>query len=90
MFSPAWEQVHPLPGAHSALPAWNCPCPACCCLLLQVQRYVVQSRLQAATQGTFSDLSLRRFVVRCVCVLAGLHGYPADCLAGRRVYAGLH
>ena len=30
----------------------------------QVQRYVVQSRLQAATQGTFSDLSLRRFVVR--------------------------
>jgi hypothetical protein len=33
-------------------------------LTLQVQRHVVQSRLQAATQGTFSDLSLRRFVVR--------------------------
>ncbi|KAL4443005.1 hypothetical protein ABPG77_008496 [Micractinium sp. CCAP 211/92] len=32
----------------------------------KVQRYVVQSRLQAATQGTFSDLSLRRFVVRFV------------------------
>ncbi|EFN58536.1 hypothetical protein CHLNCDRAFT_140640 [Chlorella variabilis] len=30
----------------------------------KVQRHVVQSRLQAATQGTFSDLSLRRFVVR--------------------------
>ncbi|KAL4457739.1 hypothetical protein ABPG75_012604 [Micractinium tetrahymenae] len=30
----------------------------------KVQRYVVQSRLQAATQGTFSDLSLRRFVIR--------------------------
>ena len=42
--------------------------PACCYLLLQVQRYVVKSRLQAATQGAFSDLSLRRFVVRCVCV----------------------
>ena len=37
----------------------------CALHLLQVQRYVVQSRLQAATQGTFSDLSLRRFVVRC-------------------------
>lgn len=30
----------------------------------KVQRYVVQSRLQAATQGTFSDLILRRFVIR--------------------------
>ncbi|KAL4857998.1 Suppressor of tumorigenicity 14 [Chlorella vulgaris] len=30
----------------------------------KVQRHVLKSRLQAATQGTFSDLSLRRFVVR--------------------------
>ena len=30
------------------------------------QRHVVQSRLQAAMQGTFSDLELRRFVIRCV------------------------
>ena len=64
---PAWQHSPrcPLPLSQSCLPGLPL-CPACCRpLLLQVQRYVVQSRLQAATQGTFSDLSLRRFVVRC-------------------------
>lgn len=42
----------------------RCWSPALLPCLPQVQRYVVQSRLQAATQGTFSDLTLRRFVVR--------------------------
>ena len=35
----------------------------------RVQRHIVLSKLQAATQGNFSDSNLRRFLFRHVCIV---------------------